>query len=143
MSTPWQPVAEPWRTTLLRNGSLAVALGAALSLSDRRLPMLFVGTLMALWFTLGGHFVELLFRNRLRQLIAPQPLSQAGARLVYWFVTGCLLYAGAQATGRVLTGHHFVPWHWWAGGLLFLAVELVVHLLLQLRGQPSFYNRRG
>lgn len=141
--TPPKPFAEPWRTTVLRTGSLALLIGASVSLSTRRPAALLVGTLLALWFTLGGHFVELFFRNRLRWLISPQPLPQASARLAYWFVGGSVLYAGALATGLILIGNRVLPWPWWTGGLLFLGLELVVHGLLQLRRQPSFYNGRG
>jgi hypothetical protein len=28
-------------------------------------------------------------------------------------------------------------------GAAFIAIELVVHFILQLRGAPSFYNGRG
>jgi hypothetical protein len=31
----------------------------------------------------------------------------------------------------------------WTGGILFVGVELLIHVLLQARGQPSFYNGRG
>ena len=31
----------------------------------------------------------------------------------------------------------------WLGGLAFIGIELVAHLVLQLRGRPSFYNERG
>jgi hypothetical protein len=33
--------------------------------------------------------------------------------------------------------------HWWVGGLAFVGIELVVHLVLHLRGNTSFYNGRG
>jgi len=29
------------------------------------------------------------------------------------------------------------------GGLAFIGIELVTHLVLQLRGRPSFYDGRG
>lgn len=138
-----KPFAEPWRTTGLRTGSLALLIGTGVSLATRRPAALLVGTVLALWFTLGGHFVELLFRNRLRRLISPQPLPQASARLLYWFVGGSVLYAGVLATGIIVLHHRVLPWPWWTGGLLFVALELVVHGLLQLRRQPSFYNGRG
>ncbi|HET9708084.1 MAG TPA: hypothetical protein VFP39_07255 [Gemmatimonadales bacterium] len=138
-----QRFAEPWRTTALRTGSLALLIGVVLSIATRRPAALLVGTLMALWFTLGGHFVELLFRNRIRWRISQSPLVQASARIMCWFVGGSLLYAGALATRLVLTGNRVFPWPWWTGGLLFLGLELVVHGLLQLRRQPSFYDGRG
>jgi hypothetical protein len=32
---------------------------------------------------------------------------------------------------------------WWLGGLVFIGIELVAHLVLRLRGRPNFYNGRG
>ena len=32
---------------------------------------------------------------------------------------------------------------WWFGGLAFVAVELVAHLALRLRGRPCFYDGLG
>jgi hypothetical protein len=138
-----EPFSEPWRATALRTGSLALAIGAAVGLSERRLAAIPLTTLLALWFTLGGHFAEVLFRNRLRARIRGRGLVQAGARLIYWFGAGSALYAGALATRAILTGQGTVPWPWWTGGVLFVALELVVHVLLLARGQPSFYDGRG
>ena len=45
-----------------------------------------------------------------------------------------------------MTLAEFRPPHWpawWLGGLAFIGIELVTHLVLQLRGRPSFYNGRG
>jgi len=43
-----------------------------------------------------------------------------------------------------LAGFRPVRWPaWWLGGLAFIGIELTVHLLLLLRGRPSFYNGRG
>lgn len=135
--------AEPWRTTLLRTGSLALAFGAGFSLYQHRLAALPRATLFALWFTLGGHFVELLIRNRLRHRIGGRAAVQAVVRVVCWFVGGSLLYAGALATRAILIGRGAVPWPWWSGGALFVGVELLVHLFLYVRGAPSFYDGRG
>ena len=138
-----EPFSEPWRSTALRTGSLALAIGIAVGLYQRRLAAVPLTALLALWFTLGGHFAEVLLRNRLRARIGGQVLMQAVARLIYWFGAGSVLYAGALATRAVLTGRGAAPWPWWAGGVLFVGLELLVHLLLLARGQPSFYDGRG
>lgn len=138
-----QPVAESWGTTLRRNGVLALAIGAGAGLSDRRLAVVAPVTLVALWFTIGGHFVELLFRNRLGPRIGGSREGLAVTRLVYWFIGGSVLFAAALATRRLLTGPAPTLWPWWAGGALFVGAELGVHLLLRARGQPSFYDGRG
>ena len=133
---------EPWRTTALRTGSIALAIGIGVALVERQLKLLFPVTLMALWFTLGGHYVELLFRKRLGPVMAGSPRRRALVRLPYWFVGGALLSAGALVTGRVLDGRGG-RWPWWMGGALFVAAELLIHLVMRARGQPSFYDGRG
>jgi hypothetical protein len=138
-----EPFSEPWRATALRTGSLALAIGIAAGLYERRLAAVPLTTLLALWFTLGGHFAEVLFRNHLRGRIGGQVLVQAVARLIFWFGAGSALYAGVLATRAILTGREAAPWPWWTGGGLFVGLELLVHLLLLARGQPSFYDGRG
>jgi hypothetical protein len=32
---------------------------------------------------------------------------------------------------------------WWLGGLGFVGIELVAHLVLMARGRPSFYDGLG
>jgi hypothetical protein len=138
-----RPFAEPWRSTALRNGTIALAIGLGVGLYTRRIAVALLASVLALWFTLGGHVLEVLFRNRLGPRIGGSAPAQAVTRLVYWFLGGSALYAGVLATRAILTGRSVVPWSWWAGGLAFVGLELVVHLLLLARRQPSFFNGRG
>ena len=141
--TPWQPCVEPWRVTMRRTGAIALAVGIAVGLYRRQLAVVPLTTLLALWFSLGGHVVEVLFRNRLRYRIGGQAPVQILTRLVFWFVGGSVLYIGALATRAILTGRGDIPWPWWTGGVFFVGLELVVHLLLRARRQPSFFDGRG
>ena len=134
--------AEPWRATALRTRGIAVAIGVGVALYRHQLSLLPLATPLALWLTLGGHVVEVVFRNRIGSHI-PGRGARASARLGYWFVTGSALYAGALATRALLTGRAAVPWPWWTGGAAFVAVELVIHLLMYARRQPCFYDGRG
>jgi len=117
--TPWHPAAEPWRKTALRTGSLALAIGFGVGLYQRRIEVVALATLAALWFTLGGHFAEVFFLNRLRHRIGSRVAVRAEARLIYWFVAGSILYAGALTTLAILTGRSATRWAWWAGGAFF------------------------
>lgn len=135
------PFTERLRTTLLRTGSLALGVGVVAGWLQHRLEAVPLVTVFALWFTFGGHYVELLFRNRLGLHLGPTP-GRALLRLVYWFVGGSVLYAAAAATRWALTGRG-VPWPWWMGGVLFVAGELVIHAFMRVRKQPSFYDGRG
>jgi hypothetical protein len=66
------------------------------------------------------------------------------ARLGVWFVGGAGLAIGMALTAMALA--RFQPAHWsacWLGGIAFICIELLVHLVLQLRGRSSFYSGRG
>ena len=147
--TVLQPYREPLRVTLVRTGTIALVVGALVARIWRpggaaRWPM---GTLLALWPALGGHFVEIWFLNWLRPRLSGARGVQIAARVGAWFVGGIVLVLGMGLTAMALGPR---PGQWsawgrtcWLGGLAFIGVELVAHLVLQMRGRPSFYDGRG
>lgn len=145
MTSQWQRHREPLHTTLARTGAIALVLGALVVRwrggGLARWPM---ATLLILWFSFGGHWVELWFLNWLRPRLSIARSIHVGARFAVWFVGGCVLALGMDLTAMALTEFRPAQWPaWWLGGLAFIGLELVAHLVLQLRGQPSFYNGRG
>ena len=123
--------------------TLAVAVGAVLALQRHDVKLLLPVAALALWFTLGGHYVEVAFLNGLRARIPQGRLTQAGVRLLAWLIGGVLLYVAMAATARALPIEPPPLRLWWCGGFLLIGVELVVHALLVIRGLPNFYNGRG
>ncbi len=100
-------------------------------------------SLLVLWPSLGGHFVELAFLDRVRPRLPASWVAQAVVRLGVWYVGGTALGAGMWLTSRVV-GLSSERWPaWWLGGLAFIGIELVAHLVLRLRGRPSFYDGQG
>jgi hypothetical protein len=81
--------------------------------------------------------VELWFLNWLRPRLPIASSVRIAARLVLWFVAGIALAIGMALTARA----HWPAW--WLGGIAFADLELLVHLALQLRSRPSFYNGCG
>jgi hypothetical protein len=143
MTTPWQPHREPLRTTLLRTIIIALVAGAVIARFSGRGIGWPLTALLLLWFTFGGHWVELWYVNWLRPRISIARYVQIIARIGTWFVGGTALALGMALTASAL-GFPPAQWPaWWLGGFAFIVLELVVHLALQLRGQPSFYNGRG
>jgi len=134
---------EPLGHTLARNLAIAAIVGAVFALRGRHLSLFFPITALALWPTLGGHYVELAFLNGLRPQIPSKRSPQALARLLFWYGGGLLLYLCMVASARVLSVKAPPLRLWWCGGFLFIAVELVAHAVLALRAQPNFYNGRG
>jgi hypothetical protein len=143
---PWQPYREPLWTTLARTGAIALVAGfvvaRGLGGSLRYWPL---ATLLMLWPSLGGHFVELLYLNWLRPRIAASRGVQIGARPIVWFVGGILLGIGMALTAMPAARQFAISVsRWWvAAGFAFIGIELVAQLALQLRGRPSFCTGRG
>lgn len=148
----WQPYREPLRTTLLRTGTIALIAGAVLASVWRgpgrgglaRWP---IATLLVLWPSFGGHWVDVCFLNWLRPRLPRARPAQIAARLAVWFLGGAALALAMALTAIALPGfrppHRPALWLAGLGGLAFIGIELVAHLVLQLRGRSSFYNGRG
>lgn len=136
-------VEEPFHRTLARNLTIAAVVGAAFALLRRDLTLLPPVAALALWPSLGGHYVELAFLNGLRARIPQGHSTQTVVRLLVWSSGGVLLYLCMAATARALSikGPPLRPW--WYGGFLFIGLELLVHGVLAIRGRPSFYDGRG
>jgi hypothetical protein len=141
----WEPYREPLRVTLLRTGVIALVVGALVARvwsggGAARWP---VASLLMLWPALGGHCVEVGFLNFVRPRLSGGRGVQVGTRVLVWFLGGSLLALGMGLTAMGL-GIRWGGWGfmWWVGGVGFVAIELVVHLVLYLRGKPSFYDGR-
>lgn len=142
-SDRWPRFEEPFRRTLARNVTLAAIAGVVLALRSHDLGRLLPGAALALWPTLGGHYVELAFLNGLRPRIPPGRLTQALVRVLAWSIGGALLYVCMAATAFVLPVRALPLSLWWYGPCLFIGIELVVHAVMAMRGLPNFYNGRG
>ncbi|HEY6345378.1 MAG TPA: hypothetical protein VIY49_28110 [Bryobacteraceae bacterium] len=165
---------------ILRTGAIAVLTGAAFATFSGRFARWPLATVLALWPSFGGHWVEVWFLNRLRPRLSSLeraqrircglplnahnafavrlPLNahnafavrlpargvQVATRVLLWFIAGAgLVFAmrlSLPALALVWPAHWPV---WWVGGFAFMVVELVTHLVLQLRGRPNFYNGLG
>ena len=135
---------EPFRVTLTRTVGIALIAGAALATRWGGLARWPLTTVLMLWPTLGGHYVELAFLETVRPRLPQSRGAQAVARIAVWFVGGALLAVGMRFTAIVLHAPRPLPASaWWIGGLAFIALELVVHLALYARGRPNFYSGRG
>ena len=139
----WKPFREPLRVTALRTGAIAMAIGAVLAGfrgGVRGWPM---ATLLALWPAFGGHWVEVWYLNGLRPRLRGGRRAQVAARMGLWFATGVAIAFAMRLTSEA-AGLQPLRWlAWRVGGAAFIGIELAAHLVLQMRGLPSFYNGRG
>ena len=144
MTTKWQPYSEPLRSVVLRNGTIAIVLGAVLAGISGGWARWPLATVLMLWPSFGGHWVEVWFLNWLRPRISAVRGAQVAARIAVWFFAGVGFGFAMRLTVMALT--RLRPAHfpaWWLAGLAFIGIELMPHLVLQFRGRPSFYNGLG
>jgi hypothetical protein len=139
----WQPFREPLWVTVRRTGLIALIAGVIFAAASGRLANWPAATLLLLWPSFGGHWIELWFLNYLRPRLPSGRAVQVAARIVTWFAGGIILTLGAllTAAGMGIRAPHWLAW--WLGGLAFIAIELTVHLVLLLRGKRNFYNGRA
>ena len=144
MEADWQPYREPLRATLTRTIAIALVAGAVVSQRWGGIARWPAATVLMLWPSFGGHWVELWFLNWLRPRLSPTRSVQVAARVLVWFIGGIALAFGMRLTAFALIGLLRMPLiTWWMWGVAFICVELLAQLALQLRGRPSFYNGRG
>ena len=136
----WQSFHEPLRVTLVRTGLVGLVVGLIAARVQSQRASWPQWTVFALWFSFGGHWVELFFLNWFRPRLASARLSQITGRLFTWLIGGTVLMVGARITASSLSAHAMRLPPWWLGGPVFLGLELLVHALPQLRGQANFYN---
>lgn len=143
-SSPLRAPAESLTTTLTRTVALALVVGGIVAWRYHDFSKLPVAALLALWFTLGGHYVELFFLHRLRPRMLENRAQLMLARLGFWFVCGIALGAGMVLTTDLSAAlRAFTLPSFWMLGLGFVGVELIAHSSLALRRRPNFYNGLG
>ncbi|HEX7977806.1 MAG TPA: hypothetical protein VF461_04345 [Gemmatimonadaceae bacterium] len=135
---------EPLRVTLTRTIGIAAIAGAALASRWGGLARWPVTSVVMLWPSLGGHYVELAYLDVVRPRLSASRAAHVLARIALWFVGGALMVVGMHFTAIVLRAPRPLPTSaWWLGGFVFIGIELVAHLVLHARGRPSFYTGRG
>jgi hypothetical protein len=125
---------------LARNTLLAIAVALVLLVAlPRQGPLVwdFLDAFtLAFCFTYIGHWVEVLLLN------IPGIDTPIGRviRMLGWFAGGLWCYELGRlallAYGR--STHELPPLVW--GGVFFVALELIIHGILQARGKPNFYS---
>lgn len=143
-SITFSPYREPLRATLTRTVAIAVVMGGIVAFATGRPRLWPALAVVMLWPALGGHWVELFFLKVVRPRLAARGTARNIARVVLWFVGGMVLAIGARWTALLLLpSARLIQLSWAVAGAGFIAIELVAHAGLRLRGRPSFYDGRG
>ena len=156
--------SEPLRATLLRTVPVALIIGTVATLLLRGMPIYaedwrgwLARVAAALWITLGGHYVELLYLHRVLPRVAADQESQnisrwfvrLGTRCMVWAIGGAALWIGGMATYLLITNARLpqpaeLPAIVLQGALGLIIIELLgVHVILTIIGRPSVWLRRN
>lgn len=136
-------VVEPFLRTLARNTTIAAVVAAVIAAVRGDRGLLLPVAILAMWFSLGGHYVELAFLNVIRNRVPKSRVVQTLTRLLVWSCGGAILYGCMAASARILGLGVALSKPWWFGSLVFTGIELAVHTALALRRVPNFYDGRG
>jgi uncharacterized membrane protein YdcZ (DUF606 family) len=144
MPSTWKPHREPFSATLSRTIGIALVVGGLAAWRYRTLQVWPIAAVIMLWFSFGGHWVELWFLNQVRPRLSHARTTQIATRVVVWFVGGVVLGLGIVLTMRLFPLTRALrPPPWWMAGVVFIALELVVHLVLFARRRPNCYSGDG
>ena len=144
MTSKWQPYREPIRSVILRTGTIALVIGAVIATFWGGVARWPLAALLSLWPTFGGHWVEVWFLNWLRPRLSIRHGVQVATRVSLWFIAGVGIAIAMRLTLIALAGVSPRHWPaWWLSGCAFIGIELMAHLVLQVRGRPNFYNGLG
>ena len=135
---------EPLATTLRRTVGIAVVVAVIVAWRIGTVAAWAPAAVLTLWFSFGGHWVEVWFLDWLRPRLPASRAPQAMVRISVWFAGGVALGFGMLLTTRI-PGVRWpsVSLAWWVFGAAFVGVELIAHLVLLLRRRPSFYGGEG
>jgi hypothetical protein len=138
----WEPYREPIATTLIR--TIAIAAIVAAVIAWRTVIAWPIAFALVLWPSFGGHWIELGFLNGLRPRLPASRAVQVAARVIVWCLSGLAIGAGVLLTARAFPSTRALRlFAWWWPAPAFVAIELVAHVGLALRGRPNVYDGRG
>src|SRR5690242_18838125 len=134
---------EPVWRTLRRTVGIAVIVGVIFAVARRNASLFFPSMVIALWFSLGGHVVEVLYRNQIAPRLATSHLGAIAVRVAVWMAGGTLLLLGARLTANLGGRSVALGMPAWYGGVALIVLELVVHGALLALGRPNAFNHLG
>jgi len=88
----------------------------------------------------GGHWLELVFINRLKFALPKSISAFYFVRIAYWFFCSIPLFFVAQLIASLFSGNTVYLGHWWTFGFFYIGIQLIMHAIMQIRFKKSFYN---
>lgn len=88
----------------------------------------------------GGHWLELLFINRIKFALPKSKLLLIVSRIVFWYLCSIPLFFCGNFIIDLFSQKTAHLGQLWIFGFCFIGIELFMHALMQIRNKKSFYN---
>ncbi len=138
----FEEIDEPLRVTLSRTLTIAVVVGVVASFATHNIRMGFAIGLGALWPSVGGHWIELLWLNLIRKRLKPKVPILVALRLIYWWAWGFVIIFPAFYTIHVIAPSLPPMPSPLLGGFGFLFVEMLLHGIFAMNHRPNAFDAR-
>lgn len=146
---------ESLHITLIRTVGIALVVGTTISririgeFPDTPGMLVWAGHVLAvLWISLGGHWFENYYLNRLKPKLSIDNRWKMRYRIAVWLAGGAILFPMARITLSLIANSSFpdgesLVWAAVIGPFLFTAIEFTVHVVLNIVGLNSLFNEKG
>jgi len=121
--------------------AIALTLSGIFPTGGKSKPVLFgMIWLIAFCIVFGGHWLELVFINYLKFVLPKHILLVYFLRIVYWFLCSIPLFIIANLVANLFSHNTQHLGRWWAFGLIYIGIQLLMHSIMHIRLKKSFYN---
>lgn len=96
--------------------------------------------LMVFCVVFGGHWLELMFINRIKFALPENIFVGYGVRIAYWYLYSIPLFFVMNLVENLFAYHAGHLGSWAVFGFLYIGIQLFMHAIMQIRFKKSFYN---
>jgi hypothetical protein len=95
---------------------------------------------MVFCIVFGGHWLELVFINRIKFALPKNIFLLYCIRIAYWFLCSIPLFFMMNLVENLFSYQAGHLGRWEVFGLLYIGIQLAMHAIMHIRFKKSFYN---
>ena len=100
----------------------------------------FLNVITFFCYLFGGHWPELWFINYLKFRLPHRVLVLYPVRILFWYAIGVILTFLSRFVVILISGSDHGIGRWWEYAAIYVIIELIMHMFLQLVKKKSFWN---
>jgi len=142
-----EKITESFFQTVKRTIITTTVIAAIITLSGifptsgkSKLVLFAIVWLIVFCIVFGGHWLELIFINYIKFGLPNNIALLYLVRIAYWFFSSIPLFIIANFVADLFTHGARPLGQWWAFGLIYIGIELIMYLIMYIKMKKSFYN---